>query len=110
MPTTICLTVIDEIIKFPPRVGAFSQMSYLFQLFFFTSKNTCEVYKKHCQWKFYQSAKLLLNMSAILIHTYRTTSNASGKINKTPVKVPTVLDLLLFLAFKNMMEYQRSIN
>ena len=44
------------------------------------------------------------------MHTYRTTSNARGKINKTPVKVPTVLDLSLFLAFKNMMEYQRSIN
>ena len=46
-----------------------------------TSKNTCKVCKEHCQWKFYQSAKLLLNLPAILIHTYRTTSNVRGKIN-----------------------------
>ena len=66
-----------------------------------TSKNTYEVCTENCERKFYQSAKLLLNLPAILIiHTYRATSNVRGKINKTPVRVPDILDLSPFLAFK----------
>ena len=65
------------------------------------SKNTYDECKENCERKFYQSAKLLLNLSAILIiHTYRATSDVRGKINKTTVKVPNVLDLSPFLAFK----------
>ena len=66
-----------------------------------TSKNTHEGCKENCERKFYQSAKLLLNLPAILIiHTYRAISNAGGKINKAPVRVPNILDLSPFLAFK----------
>ena len=66
-----------------------------------TSKNTCELCKENCERKFYQSAKLLLNLPAtLIIHAYRATSNVRGKINKTPVRVPDVLDLSPFLAFK----------
>ena len=64
------------------------------------SKDTYEVCNEHCQLNFYQSAKLLLNLPAILNYTYRTTSNARGKINTTPIRVPSVLDLSLFLAFR----------
>ena len=46
-----------------------------------TSKNAYEVCKENCERKFYQSAKLLLNLPAILIiHTYRAISNVRGKI------------------------------
>ena len=66
-----------------------------------TSKNAYEVCKENCERKFYQSAKLLLNLPAILIiNTYRAISNVRGKINKTPVRAPNVLDISPFLAFK----------
>ena len=66
-----------------------------------TSKNMYEVCKENCERKFYQFAKLLLNLPAILIiHTYRTTSNVRGKINKTPVRVANILHLSPFLASK----------
>ena len=66
-----------------------------------TSKNAYAVCKENCERKFYHSAKLLLNLPAILIiHTYRATSNVRGKIKKTPVRVPNVFDLSPFLAFK----------
>ena len=46
-----------------------------------TSKNAYEVCKENCERKFYQSAKLLLNLPVILIiHTYRAISNVRGKI------------------------------
>ena len=63
------------------EVSSFSML-----VFFDTSKSTYQVCKESCERKFYQSAKLLLNLPAILtIHTYRATSNVHGKINKTPV-------------------------
>ena len=66
-----------------------------------TTENKYKIRKENCERKFYQSAELLLNLPAVLIiHTYRATSNVRGKINKTPLKVPYVLDLSLFLAFK----------
>ena len=66
-----------------------------------TSKNTYKVWKENCERKFYQSAKLLLNLPTILIiHNYRATSNVWGKTKKTPVKVPNVLDLSFCQAFK----------
>ena len=59
------------------------------------------MYKQNCERKFYQSTKLLLNLPAILIiPTYRATSNVRGKMNKTPVRVPNVLDLSPFLVFE----------
>ena len=75
---------------------------YALQLFICnTCKNTYEACKENCERKFYQSAKILLNLPAILIiHAYRATSNVYGKINKTPVRVANILDLSPFLAFK----------